>query len=110
MTDIRQRIEQHISELPAPEVKALVLEWIRTSDKSFTDFERQFLDASRDNDAEYGELDESLSFMPLTEAEQIQKSREALADYQRTGQGIPQSQMQQWADSLGTPTEQPCPK
>ncbi len=83
-TNIREQIEKHIRGLSADTVKDLVLQWIRTSDGTFTDFEQQLLE--------------------------IQKSREALEDYQQTGLGIPQSQMQQWAESLGTPTEQLCSK
>ena len=111
-TNIREQIEKHIRGLSADTVKDLVLQWIRTSDGTFTDFEQQLLEIQDNSydDYAWGEMDSNLSFTPLTEAEQIQKSREALEDYQQTGQGIPQSQMQQWAESLGTPTEQLCSK
>jgi hypothetical protein len=37
----------------------------------------------------YGDLDENLDFQPLTEKEMVAKSLDVLAEYKRTGIGIP---------------------
>ncbi|MEB3269831.1 MAG: hypothetical protein VKJ09_14910, partial [Leptolyngbya sp.] len=61
-----------------------------------------------DPDVVFGELDENLNFLPLTEADMVQQSLEVLANYQEDA--IPHNQVEAWVDSLGTDTERPCPQ
>jgi hypothetical protein len=100
----RQKIANHVQELDGEHVKALVLDWLTVTDASLQDFERLLSTecASAEPDPEaYGELDQTLSFHPLTETQMIYKSLEALEEYRLTGNGIPHEQVREWADNLG---------
>ena len=112
---IRQQIVDHLRNLPGEQVKSLVLDWLTDSDGNLETFDRLLADQAVAVDAmnaalTFGELDSNLHFQPLSETEMVQKSREALEDYQRTGKGISHQQVWEWAASLGTDDELPCPK
>jgi hypothetical protein len=51
----------------------------------------------------FGILDEQSQFLPLTESEMIQESLKALEHYQNNG--IPQSEVEIWANNLGKPSK-----
>lgn len=112
---IQQQIVDHLRNLPGERVKALVLDWLTDSDGNLEAFDRLLADQSVAADAMntalmFGELDSNLHFQPLSETEMIQKSREVLEDYQRTGKGVSHDLVREWATSLGTDNELPCPK
>jgi hypothetical protein len=111
--NIRQQILEHIQGLPPQQVKNLLLTWLTSSSGNLDDFE-QLLTNQRtqatEESLEYGHIDETLNFQPLTEPEMIQQSKLALEDYLRKGSGVKHNLIRQWADSLGTDEEQECPK
>lgn len=53
-----------------------------------------------DTDEVYGELNDSLNFVPRTEAEMIQQSLEVLENYQ--GNALPHDQVETWVHRLGS--------
>jgi 5-formyltetrahydrofolate cyclo-ligase len=59
---------------------------------------------------EYGEIDTELNFQPFTELEMIQQSKSALEAYRRKGSGVKHEQVKEWANSLGSNQERPCPR
>jgi putative addiction module CopG family antidote len=60
------------------------------------------------SDRSFGDLDDHLNFVPLTEAEMIQKSLDVLASYQQDA--IPHDQVKAWVKSLGTDHATSCPQ
>ncbi|BAZ11929.1 hypothetical protein NIES4071_37570 [Calothrix sp. NIES-4071] len=59
---------------------------------------------------EFGEIDEALNFQPLTEAEMVEKSLSSFEAYRRKGSRVSHERVCEWADSLGTYEERPCPR
>jgi hypothetical protein len=116
MTNTRQQIASQLRHLAGDRVKSLVLSWLAETDGSLTDLEQMIEAETHEVDlealtyGELGELEEGLNFQPLTEADMVEKSLEALEKYRRTGQGIIQADMREWVDSLGTDYESPCPQ
>jgi hypothetical protein len=98
MNDHSHQIANQIQALDSHQVKALVLSWLTDTGGSLQDFESLL-------QAEY-----PLSDQPQTEAEMIEKSLQALEEYQRTGTGISHDRVREWLDSLGTDQPLPCPK
>jgi hypothetical protein len=104
LSNNRQQIASHVQELDGEHVKALVLDWLTVTDASLQDFEQLLSTDYRPTETQpevYGELDQTLSFHPLTEAQMIDKSLEALEEYRLTGNGIPHEQVREWANNLG---------
>jgi hypothetical protein len=100
----RQQIASHVQELDGEHVKALVLDWLTATDASLKDFERLLSNEQTSTEEDtlvFGELDQTLSFHPLTETQMMNKSLEALEEYRLTGNGIPHEQVREWADNLG---------
>lgn len=112
MTD-PQAIAHQVEALDSERVKALVLNWLSLTSGSLSDFEC-LLDSEADNvDAsvlEYGQLDETLRFQPMTDAEMIESSLQVLDEYQRTGNGVSHERVCEWLDSLGSDRPHSCPK
>jgi hypothetical protein len=110
----RQQIANHVRELEGEQVKSLVLNWFAATDANLTDFERLLAaDHIHPDSAEilaYGELDQTLNFYPMTEDQMAQQSLNALEEYQKSGNGVTQDQLQEWADSLGSNAELTCPQ
>ncbi len=112
-SNIRQQILEHIETLPPEQVKSLLLTWLTSSSGDLEDFEQLLTNQptqTAEESFEYGEIDAALNFQPITEAQMIQQSQSALEAYRRTGSGVKHDRVREWADSLGTDTERPCPR
>ncbi|MEA5471902.1 MULTISPECIES: hypothetical protein [unclassified Spirulina] len=113
VSQTKKMIWEHINTLPGEQVKTLLLTWLINSSGDLEDFE-QFLTnqttQTAENCLEYGAIDSDLNFQALTEDEMVQQSKLALESYYRKGIGITHYSIREWADSLGTEGEKPCPK
>lgn len=112
-SNIRQQILEHIETLPPEQVKTLLLTWLTSSSGDLEDFEQLLTNQptqTTEESFEYGEIDTTLNFQPLTEAQMVQQSQSALEAYRRTGTGVAHDRVREWADSLGTDAERPCPR
>ena len=112
-SNIRQQILEHLEILPSEEVKTLLLTWLTSSEGDLEDFERLLTNPfvqTTEESFEFGEVDTALNFQPLTEAEMVQQSKSAFEAYRRKGSGVPHNLVREWADSLGTDEERPCPR
>ncbi len=111
---IRQQILEHLEALPGEQVKTLLLTWLTASEGDLEDFERLLTNQSgqtrEEFSFEFGEVDAALNFQPLTEAEMVKQSQSALEAYRRKGSGVAHERVREWADSLGTDQEHPCPR
>jgi hypothetical protein len=112
----RQQIANYVQTLGGEQVKALVLDWLSATDASLVDFKRlletEYMHPS-DSDTEelvYGELDQNLSFHPLTEEEMIHAILNTLEDYRNRRGGVPHDQVREWAGTLGADSETSCPQ
>lgn len=109
MTD-RRTITNQVQTLTSDRVKALVLDWLSETSGSLDDFEHLLEDEFRSPNAaalnaaalEYGQIDEALTFQPMTELEMVESSLQVLEDYKKTGNGVSHEQVRKWLDSLGT--------
>jgi hypothetical protein len=71
----QQAIAHHIEALDSDRVKALVLDWLSKTSGSLSDFERLLESEPQNADVaalEYGQLDETLTFQPMTDAEMVE--------------------------------------
>ncbi|MEH1912406.1 MAG: hypothetical protein V7L05_13550 [Nostoc sp.] len=112
-SNIRQQILEHVKTLPGEQVKTLLLTWLTGTSTSLEDFERLLthqVTQTTEESFEYGEIDAALNFQPLTEAQMVHQSQSALEAYRRTGSGMAHDRVREWADSLGTDQERPCPR
>ncbi|MBN3958542.1 hypothetical protein [Nostoc sp. NMS8] len=112
-SNIKQQILEHIETLPSEQVKILLLTWLTSPSEDLEDFEQLLINQptqTTETSFEYGEIDVALNFQPLTEAQMVQQSQSALEAYLRTGSGVANNLVREWADSLGTDTERPCPR
>ncbi|MEH2274556.1 MAG: hypothetical protein V7K40_07030 [Nostoc sp.] len=112
-SSIRQQILEQLKTLPGEQVKTLVLTWLTDSSTSLEDFEQLLtnqLTQTPEESFESGEIDTELNFQPLTEVQMVQQSQSALEAYRSTGSGIAHDRVREWADSLGSDQERPCPK
>ncbi|MEB3219691.1 MAG: hypothetical protein VKN72_26130 [Nostocales cyanobacterium 94392] len=111
--NIQQQILEHLEALPSEEVKTLLLRWLTNSSGNLEDFEQLLANQPTqaiEKSFEYGEIDAGLNFQPVSEAEMVQQSKLAFEDYRRKGSGIAHNVVREWADSLGTDEEHPCPR
>lgn len=105
MTDIRQQISDRLAGYESLDaLKAALADWL-TSDGSLGTLkqalEAHYADNGIDRDR-WGELNERLEFVPLTDEEMLAQSLEAFENYQRTGKGFTQVELErQWATRLG---------
>jgi hypothetical protein len=104
----REQMAEHVQALNGDQVKELVLGWLLGTEGQVDDF-TELLEANieenrlqMEDGGVYGDLDEDLNFHPLTEEEMIAKSLAVLAEYKRTGTGIPHERVQELLDSFGT--------
>ncbi|MEH2048996.1 hypothetical protein [Nostoc sp.] len=109
-SNIKQQILEHIETLPSEQVKTLLLTWLTSPSEDLGDFEQLLINQPTEKSFEYGEIDAALNFQPLTEAQMVQQSQSALEAYLCTGSGVANNLVREWADSLGTDTERPCPR
>jgi hypothetical protein len=100
----RQQLANQVQALNGDQVKALVLGWLLDTEGKVDDFGELLETLEAVNHSEhqsnvvYGDLDESLTFQPLSAAEMVARSLTVLDEYKRTRQGIPQEQLQEWLD------------
>jgi hypothetical protein len=111
-SNIRQQILEHLEILPPEQVKTLLLTWLTSSSEDLEDFEQLLINQATQTTESFecGEIDTALNFQPLTEAQMVQQSQSALEAYRRTGSGVAHNRVREWADSLGTEQERPCPR
>ena len=112
-SNIKQQILEHLDAMPGEKVKNLLKIWLTISEGDLEDFEQLLnheLTQAKEETLEYGQIDTGLNFQPLTQAQMIEQSREALEAYRRTGSGVAHERVSEWADNLGTDSEQPCPR
>lgn len=113
VSNIRQQILEYIETLPPEQVKTLLLTWLTSSSGDLEDFEQLVTNQATqttEESFEVGEIDAALNFQPLTEAQMVQQSQSALEAYRSTGSGVKHDRVREWADSLGTEQERPCPR
>jgi hypothetical protein len=108
MTSKAQIIE-HVQTLASHQVKELVLEWLAGTETNLDEFERLLdTDYPSDLDSDYGELNHEGNFQPLTESQMGAKSLDVLESYQRTRDGIPHEQVQEWLDGIASGNSRSC--
>jgi hypothetical protein len=101
----QQAMADHIEALDSGRVKALVLDWLSKTSGSLSDFERLLESEPQNADLaalEYGQLDETLTFQPMTDAEMVESSLHVLEEYKRTGNGVSHERFSEWLDGLET--------
>jgi hypothetical protein len=101
----QQAIAHYIEALDSERVKALVLDWLSRTSGSLSDFEQLLESEPQSADAavlEYGQLDETLTFQPMTEAEMVESSLHVLEEYKRIRTGVSHERVSEWFDSLGS--------
>lgn len=111
--NIRQKILERLEPLSGEKVKHLLSEWLVSSSDHLEDFEELLRNESSPRTEElldYGEIDSTLNFRSLTEAEMVRQSQLALEAYRRQGVSVPHDRVREWADRLGTDREGPCPR
>jgi hypothetical protein len=111
--NIKQQILEHLEVLPGEQVKSLLKTWLTVTDGDLEDFEQLLSHESTQSVEEindYGEIDTTLNFQPLTQAQMVEQSRKALEAYRRIGTGVAHERVREWADSLGSDEERPCPR
>jgi hypothetical protein len=111
--NIKQQILEHLEALPGEQVKSLLKTWLTVTDGDLEDFEQLLSHESTQSVEEindYGEIDTTLNFQPLTQAQMVEQSRKALEAYRRIGTGVAHERVREWADSLGSDEERPCPR
>ncbi|MBC6435517.1 hypothetical protein FM036_39360 [Nostoc sp. HG1] len=111
--NIKQQILEHLEALPGEQVKSLLKTWLTVTDGDLEDFEQLLSHKSTQSIEEiydYGEIDTTLNFQSLTQAQMVEQSRKALEAYRRTGTAVAHEYVREWADSLGTDEERPCPR
>jgi hypothetical protein len=109
-SNVRQKIFEHLEFLPGEQVKTLLLTWLTASEGNLEDLEQLLLTTQATEESLFGEIDANLNFQPLTEAQMIEQSKLALEVYRKEGSGVPHHRVCEWANSLGTDEESPCPR
>ncbi|MCC5602847.1 hypothetical protein [Nostoc favosum] len=111
--NIRRQILEHLEALPGEQVKTLLKTWLTVPEGDLEDFERLLINEpiqTIEEVFEYGEIDTALNFQPLTQAQMVEQSQSALEMYRRTGSGVAHERVHEWANSLGSDEERPCPR
>jgi hypothetical protein len=111
-TDIRQELATIVRDLPAERVKTAVIEWLGREKGDIADLKQNLSTETYSSQPQivYGAINTNGNFTPLSESEMIAQSSDALNEYQLHGRGVSQQAMSEWADSLGTDNELPCPR
>ncbi|MEG4319159.1 MULTISPECIES: hypothetical protein [unclassified Microcoleus] len=106
-----KQLHAKIQVMPSDAVKAIVLSWLNQSNGNLSDLERLIAEIAEESDGyQWGEIDTANEFQPLSEEETIALSLTALQDYQKSKTGISGDRVKEWADSLGSDRELPCPQ
>ena len=106
-----KQLHAQIQAMPSDSVKAIVLSWLNQSNGNLSDFERLIAEIAEETEGyQWGEIDTANEFQPLSEEQTIAQSLAALQDYQTNKTGIGHDRVKQWADSLGSDRELPCPQ
>lgn len=95
---LQLQLAEQLQALPGEQVKALVLQWLLTSDATIVGLNQQLM--TMEAGVEIGEIDADGTLQPLSEAVMIEQSLAALKHYQQTGVAIPHDLIQQWANAL----------
>jgi hypothetical protein len=95
---LQLQLAEHLQALSGEQVKALILQWLLTSDATVAGLNQQLI--AMESAMEFGEIDVDGAFHPLSEVAMIEQSLTALKHYQQTGIAIPHDRIQQWASSL----------
>ena len=110
--NLRQKILEGLEPLSGEQVKNLLRKWLVNSSGNLEYFEELLINESDQKTEElldYGEIDSTLNFISLTEEEMVQQSKLALEAYRRQGVSVAHSRVREWADTLETDAEKPCP-
>ncbi len=106
-----KQLHAQIQAMPSDSVKAIVLSWLNQSNGNLGDFERLIAEIAQETEEyQWGEIDTANEFQPLGEAQTIAMSLSVLEDYKKSKIGISGDRVKQWADSLGSDRELPCPQ
>lgn len=106
-----KQLHAQIQARPSDSVKAIVLSWLNQSNGNLSDFERLIAEIAQETEGDqWGEIDTANEFQPLSQEQTIAQSLAALPDYQTNKTGTPHDRVKQWAESLGSDRELPCPQ
>lgn len=106
-----KQLHAQIQAMPSDSVKAIVLSWLNLSNANLSDLERLIAEIAEETEGyQWGEIDTANEFQPLSEEETIASSLSVLQDYQTNKTGVSGDRVKQWADSLGSDRELPCPQ
>ncbi|MEG3941621.1 MULTISPECIES: hypothetical protein [unclassified Microcoleus] len=106
-----KQLHAQIQVMPSDAVKAIVLSWLNLSNANLSDFERLIAEIVEENEGyQWGEIDTANQFHPLSEEQTIASSLSVLEDYQTSKIGVSGDRVKEWADSLGSDRELPCPQ
>jgi hypothetical protein len=103
-----QVLQEQLQSMPDDQVKSLMIAWLQDDLLGLQQF-TNWVETTQPQ-LEWGQIDSDLNFQPLSDEAMIAQSLETLQLYQTTPQGITQSSMTAWAESLGTDYELPCPQ
>ncbi len=103
-----QVLQERLQAMPDDQVKSLMMAWLQDDLLVLQQF-THWLETTQP-ELDWGQFDSELHFQAMTDDEMIAQSIATLRLYQMTAQGIPQSSMTAWAESLGTDHELPCPQ
>ncbi len=95
---LQLQLAEHLQALSGEQVKALILQWLLTSDATVVELNQQLM--AMESAMEFGEIDTDGEFHPLSEVAMVEQSLAALKHYQQTGIAISHDRIQQWASSL----------
>jgi hypothetical protein len=95
---LQLQLAEHLQTLSGEQVKALVVQWLLTSDATIAGLNQHLMTAA--SEMEFGEIDAEGTFHPLSEAAMVEQSLAALERYRQTGGAISHDRIQQWANSL----------
>jgi hypothetical protein len=101
----KSQIIEHVQSLESHQVKALVLEWLASTETDLNTFEQLLgVDDSEASTSttDYGEFDDQGNFQPLNEAERAVKSLKVLEEYQQTREGVTHERVLEWLDNFGS--------
>jgi transcriptional regulator with AAA-type ATPase domain len=111
MAQSLQQLHAQIEAMPSDLVKEIVLSWLTNFKGNLGEFERLIAEtAPQSEEYQWGEINTAQEFQLLSEEQMIAESLAALQDYQTLKRGISHQEVKQWADSLGSEGELPCPK
>lgn len=103
-----QWLQERLLEMPSDQVKSLMLAWLRDDSLGREQFST-WVEATQP-DFEWGNVTPQFNFQPLSDAEMVAQSLEALTEYRHNEQSIAHQDVAAWAESLGRDNELPCPQ